>query len=597
MQSIDLVYSVRVVNFETDDMYALRLFSSSPDSHPNAHEPQPVEFSAVNSGELSVRYFYSGAPEFLHAWLFVTKMDAKLGVPITTLAGWGRIFFDALSTAVVRTNLVDVCDTVQAVLATRTLASRRPQCTRTLRQIEDDRVRIYNAMQTRIQGVCARLRDNDGYRAPSPDHSNFYFVETHMQKMPITTFAYLSTFIANTDAQIEALLESLARSVDCANVSITIGEQLVDMCTLLPRALIYTNDMTRSPNGGRVIVDLWSQLGIYPDMNKAGFDCEDGAGLIMSIVYGLRHCKFSSAASPLLRALQTHAKRFTPFFTLGNLKTGPNIGDFVSHAYVTMLDSRWVNAKLDPSLPMPARSELYPALSLESTAYVSGEWDAVASDGALQHSEPATIRQRMVSHLSGIRSALRAALAKQGDAHLVQPMRIFAPTQANNSIHSVYNRNGDRHKGTYQDVYVLMSADHNADRVIHAIVTGDGTIGSLAENLLQYDGKIKLHTVIDQSRTTFNKDYECLWKQEPKNTLPLAPPDTFFGPRRTCDTDVVGIIDVPMRVWNANVRAYTRAFKTLADTHVYHADASESEHELADDLSLMRIYIYITSSK
>jgi hypothetical protein len=580
-EAVDLAYSVRVTNFEAGDAYQLRLFSSSPDSHPNAHEPHPVAFCAADSGQLAVRYLYSGGPGFLHAWLFVTKLDAKLGVPLACLAGWGRVYFDSIGKTPVRADIVDVRGDTQAVLTVRTAAGARtdrpPRCLLSAEQIGDEHSALYEQMQTQIRSVYARLRE--AYRPPVPDHSNFYFVETHMQKMPITTFAYLSTFVANTDAQIEALLEGLARCVD-AGVSTTIGEQLVDVCTSLPRALVYTNDATRTGHNGRATVDLWSQLSMYPDINAAGFDCEDGAGLVMSIVYCLRNCVLSSAASPLLRALQRHATRLTPFFTLGNLKSGPGARDFVSHAYVTMLDSRWVDAQLDPTLGAP--SDPCPALSLESTAYVSGEWGPGAAG-----------RRPIVSHLAPVRKALRAAFAGRDAADLLRAVRLFTPTEASNATVSVYNDRGDVHKGTYQDVYVLMAVDHRPNRVVHAIVTGDGTIGALAEKLLTYDRRVKLHTVIDQTRSEFSDTYQCLWKQDPKNTLPQPPLPRTRGPAPAAPDGAVAVLDLPMRVWEANAAAYESALDSFCADSGYRVDHGEPARRLAGDIALKRVYVVL----
>jgi len=127
---------------------------------------------------------------------------------------------------------------------------------------------------------------------------------------------------------------------------------LGEFLTILFRGMIYSPDYVKrrtgerfSKKGNSVFIDeQWFQLCNFPELGKAAFDCEDGAGLIMTLLVLLYAVRDSVPkvelmnSYPLLGRLVEILNRYIPFFCIGELKTGPHPDkDYDAHAFVILL--------------------------------------------------------------------------------------------------------------------------------------------------------------------------------------------------------------------------------------------------------------------
>lgn len=582
---------LNLLNLPSDD-YTLKLFGSSTWKVGRSFEANSDEKTiairwvageAHKAVTVPIRYFANEMPSLMHAWLFVDAPVPGIRVKATKLIARGYISYADVKTQRCSTITLTNCAPSRKVIAVASLYNATIKNSPTgidqyniINRIEKHGSDIYKAFHANVVDVYNQLEHQLSTRMP--EHSAFYYVDTNMRKLPISTFGYCSTIINNSERNAYRLLASLESHI--SSIHTTPEAMLVDMCTLLTRPLIYINDSAPMPDGADESIDQWMQIGTFPMQSTAGFDCEDGAGLMMSIVFALKHMVVPSdmTASPRLIDLHRFVQLYTPFIALGNLKAGEQEGEYVSHAYVTLLDARWVDCQINSSRPPPVLAK---AITLEATSHLSAVWDDKSTkdididDGAL------------AIHFASLRDELYEAF---GDKSLLGMCRQYTPLQSNNA------RKWDNHSGSYGETFVMMTPDHRTidgeARCIHFIVTDRSRIGSMAERLMMYADGVNLRAVSNQSRSQFESVYMCLLQEQPKNNLPAAidtPVDVSVAPTHM----IVGYMDVPHRIWCEYKNDIIQSVNRMK---AYVADTSSPDLNIAACMSVKRIFFYLIES-
>jgi hypothetical protein len=153
---------------------------------------------------------------------------------------------------------------------------------------------------------------------------------------------------------------------------------LASVLALVSLGWVYRFDV--NPGLSHERQDFWTSLLSFPDPHLASFDCEDGSKALLEVF--LCFVRMSTEGSSVrLRSLQLTAKRYTPFMGVVELKNATGYG---LHCITVLLDSTTVDALVsDRIAELPASSHSgrmaespAPTITLESTAYASGVWDA-----------------------------------------------------------------------------------------------------------------------------------------------------------------------------------------------------------------------------
>lgn len=539
-------------------------------------------------------------PDFMHIWLYFDSSVHRTTLMTTSLIARGFTAYDDSSPFELTLEGVRIA-TATIKYYDKAKPPRTQRLLRPLASVAALRSRVehdYDAFAHDVASQYEKLAREFGTGIPI--NSPFYYVDSNIGKVPITTFAYTSSNVTNNERDVLKLLLSLDECT--SQTHITTEQRLVDFCTMITRPLIYADDRTITPsgafNGG---LDLWVQLGTMPEFNRTSFDCEDGAGLVMSVVTMLRHAVIPHGREyERIRHLQYAALRYTPFLTLGNLTAQTLQGSraYIPHAYVTMLDTQWVHAQINGT----SRSigEYYmPALVLESTASYSGVWtpSAVGDPASQQTTEPS----QHAKHYIDIRTELRSAFERVDKKPLFSLCRLHTPIEASNAIVWAATESTSAHRGIYQDMYVMMTSDYikqdGSLAVLHIVATettkvDDGVgssrrIGALAENLLMYSERVKLHVILNELRKNFNDAYSYVWKNQPKNYLPFVSNKEDTTRCIISDVPHVGYMDIPSRVWECYQVQINETCATLG-TYKLHTDR-DSIH-IANGLSFERVY-------
>lgn len=327
-----------IVYPHTDDKYSLFLFTS------NSH---PLLNTSISNLELNKQIKKSlcvtrKLPCLLHLWLFVTCKDSDQILTQTPL-GMAFVRFSDLN----KRTAIELIDIERGIQATGTV-----ECLNLLqgpfqKPVPDTLSQYY------IEKVWA------AYDKTKYDHDQrFSYIETHMGRIPIISFPILATMIKADKDQAVRLFQRL---LEVAKSFTSDDHELIgEMLTLIPRCLMYQPDTVRTANGGTKSVDQWSSLGCFPSLSLAGFDCEDGAKLILELFHLFKYtdCKGYEELQKLQKLVQT----YTSFMCLGqlNLTEGPT-----PHCYVVLLDTRYIQREF---------TEYEPALVLEATNYTQSVW-------------------------------------------------------------------------------------------------------------------------------------------------------------------------------------------------------------------------------
>lgn len=197
------------------------------------------------------------------------------------------------------------------------------------------------------------------FKQPSGDFTDYYGpVDTPFGEMPILVIAQVTCNVISTTSK-EVFFIQLFKAGCKGKKPKSITEWalvLNEVCTAITRPLTYTSDLDEN----RKACEQYTCPGWFPDPSKAGFDCEDGAMYIMSLLWVLMHEEFnkdlmSKDEYTALLALVAFAKHYTACLTFGVLQGN-------GHAFVTLLDTNYLQGK----------QATYPGILCESTEYYEG---------------------------------------------------------------------------------------------------------------------------------------------------------------------------------------------------------------------------------
>lgn len=121
----------------------------------------------------------------------------------------------------------------------------------------------------------------------------------------------------------------------------TVTEVIADMFTLLVKSWYYSHDSIRTQGGAGEYrqEDQWSAILSFPEVGQACSDCEDNTIAVMQLLNEFMAARFANVE---LCELQACLQRYTPCFTLGQIRSGgtDDKPSFVLHAFPILLDSR-----------------------------------------------------------------------------------------------------------------------------------------------------------------------------------------------------------------------------------------------------------------
>lgn len=309
-------------------------------------------------------------PEFLQCWLFADSEDED-GIKTQTLLAWNRVRPQQLMrNEPYSLPMHDVEHRLQADLELQlknTPSSWLPAPSHSRRQIEEQMKAYMDQVNTAYD---EHERNDEAY---------FVYVDTPIGRLPVLSYVVLACQIRQHNEKalrwLEYLLEISACRLhttadDLLNRPDEWGELIAEMALWQIRARVYTPDWVRVAGDKKVGGDQWARLGCFPDPGLSCGDCEDFSELVLEFVHVFKYCKLGERASPLLQLLQRRLRQYTPFMAIGQLKSGPG---YVCHAYVILLDSRWVQNTVD-QIVHPSMANVLPALVIEGTAYTESTW-------------------------------------------------------------------------------------------------------------------------------------------------------------------------------------------------------------------------------
>lgn len=219
------------------------------------------------------------------------------------------------------------------------------------------------------------------------ENDSFPDVAIHLDRvtaLPSLWFALDSTRMKFDVANATRYFESAWRLVSAKSKEENppLEQTLTDLIALPSLGWIYRGDATQSEEA----CDAWSSLWTYPGPDPLAFDCEDGAKALTELFLVFR--RLPNFKNPALLALQTLARSYVPWFAIGELysqdggsaksRSGVGLsGDYLMHCYVILLSTKGGSS-----------------ITLESTAYASGVWDAARNQRALKREKMAHRREQ-----------------------------------------------------------------------------------------------------------------------------------------------------------------------------------------------------------
>ena len=431
-------------------------------------------------------------PSILHLVLFSTSQSVD-GIRNEVVLAWGSIHISAGKQTSI---LTDAC--------THTQATMKFHCTSTIRVRQEKEVehvnRAASAMMSQVQRVYSTLTHTlDSYLC---------WVVSSVGRVPVLPFiASIADILTcqKDNERGEAFLEYHFR-IAGANLQLTDfhacstnekGKWVAEMCTLVPRAMIYTNDSVRIENNiskepGMLGADQWVRLFNFPHPNRASVDCEDCAISILEVLYLLQHIPFTHST---LQAVRTFLRPYTACFVFGSLRCGVASGP---HAYVALLDSNFIQDACIPTHTNKPRRNRAPTIVIEGTARVGGVWD----DNTLS-----------LDTSTQVHGAL---------------MRVLDPDAGyDRVIRNETNMHTANEQQLYGDVYAILSGDHSQQaHAIHllAVRTGTTSVGVSPDILFgsSADGAIEFHVAASYNNAT-NSPFKHMCNSLPMSHIPCVP--------------------------------------------------------------------------
>lgn len=220
-------------------------------------------------------------------------------------------------------------------------------------------------------------------------------IGNRVRPMPIAFYVAHSTRMRANPAAATAYFENAIRLVRTKDASP--AQTLADVLALPSLGWIYRPDVTRTGADA----DQWSSIHSVPSPSSSNvpiaFDCEDGSKAMLELLHVMQTITFVNPSSGLL-LLQSLARLYVGYLAICELKSdtgsarpaGVGGSNYLNHALVLML----------PRSRPDVGATLYP-ITLESTAYCSGDWHATVMNGiARDESQFARDNAQMTRSLS-----------------------------------------------------------------------------------------------------------------------------------------------------------------------------------------------------
>ncbi len=374
-------------------------------------------------------------PEFVHLWLFVDGVDDN-GIDVQSLLAWGRCRpLDLLKSH--QLELKDIEGRAQAVLDLQILNAPRqlqpsPASSLSNSSIES-RVQSY---LDQVSAVYERFERNDD--------AYFVYVDTPVGRLPVLSYAVLACQIRQNNDKAVQWLEYLVRITsirfqrkpdELTRLPELWGELIAEMALWQVRARIYTLDSVRVSSNKKLGSDQWTRIGCFPDAALACGDCEDFSELVLEFLHVFKYCTLPLESSGLLKLLQKQLRQYTPFMAIGQLKAG---SAYTCHAYVVLLDTRWVENRIDKIQYSQHQGCLLPSIVIEGTAYTESTW---TQKTLRTHSE-------VTRHLHHLQSITDCPTAQGCTEKWERMIKYRTPAAVVNLEHH------------YGQVFILMTADY-----------------------------------------------------------------------------------------------------------------------------------------
>ncbi len=245
---------------------------------------------------------------------------------------------------------------------------------------------------------------------------------------------------------------------------------LTEMFTIMLRTMLYTEEAT----------EQWSNPHWFPEPSRlTAYDCEDGSALIMDWVYVFTQ-KRTQFTNQHLRDLAGFCSNYTSFLVIGQ-------SEGKQHVFVILLDQRWVDDRLHSSVisRLPATS-LYPAILLESTAYVEGVWSRCFYD-------PVSTEQELdfIMTMAGLSRDDGPYKQLERVCHDVLPLSVIKYTEAYGNVSVLITNN---HRG--------VTSSSSSSSMVQLVCGSGNHLGVEINRLMTYDANVRFIVIVNPETTS-----------------------------------------------------------------------------------------------
>ena len=470
-----------VTNPADDETFRLVVFASR-DAHRHAAFNETV-ILPTGSEQFEFEYVMEQEerPQWLHFLLFSNAVDDH-GILNQSLLAWGNLGFASGGV----TRLVDVKRKSQAIL---TVTPKRPISSLPVQpQPSTETTEIAQSMIDQVRNVYKDLTHTvDSY---------LNWVETPMGKVPVLPFiASVSCILTDARIDQERAEEFLLHQFDLAQTNSDILSKTWQECsvaekckwlseavTLIPRSMIYEQDIVRTDKDHHEPADQWVKLLSFPESNFAAFDCEDSAILCLEVLYLIQHVQFKSSRMLLV---QEFCKPYTACFVFGTLRIG---SDYCPHAYAALVDSNLLDSSSSPILP---------TIIFEGTARLGGSW---THDLATKASQTSYSTHTTLLKALGSGKGYGRVLRNESSLEFAKQNEIYGP------------------------VYGLITGDHRGKDALHLLVhkKGRSQIGLPADELFRIAPTTAAFKIAASYRDSANSEFMQLCNELPRSHIPYV---------------------------------------------------------------------------
>lgn len=380
-----------VVNCRDGDQYTLLVYMS--DAHGNIPRycfnitpSQPVSMYM----DLQIK---KGFAAYLHCWLFLTSSSDDPDQAVSqALCAFGHIptrkAFDHRNTKSKYIDLVDINEHSQGRLELKNQHRPTSQTINSTYIIDRPLLLEFNpSWITRFQSQY--YQPNIEYL---PRKQAYTHLKTPFGDLPLLCFPMMMTMVSesywkqsNNDQiwiyflhiaiyrlgyDYTYLIHHLEKEDDGADDD---GEHtrmllriLGEMLSLISHGHLFVDDRERISSTETILIDSWTNLGIYPNPGYIGCDCEDASGFVYQQIHILRHIQ--TKPNSLLSHIQLLLNQYTAFICLGTQYVGPGDDDYFPHAFVILHESIYVDHLLNSNTHH--EESLLPSLLLDTVNYI-----------------------------------------------------------------------------------------------------------------------------------------------------------------------------------------------------------------------------------